>query len=340
MDLNYATNGLAGWDKLDNVINADFSSGVNENTFKLELARKIDDEILPANTAIWLDPVNAGIIRSVDIDENGEASYIGDTLPGLFGRHLLVPQNDFIEINATNAKEAVEQLITLLNWQDVFFCSGLDDFTEPVHHIFRSSVKEKNDDSSRFMNGWAALWQLATAHNFSTFFYFRKLKSNEPQKPQVEIKLKKTETFRRLEDLRLIQTSVAINFKTPANRLLCLGSGELSNRLKCDIFADENGDIVDNQALFNEKEVSEVFESSSSKTIDELRAEGVKKMYEKNNTSRTIQIIAKNKLPAFLGDIIVAKNPALSTLFYAKINQQITKIKNNKLVYEYRTEVL
>lgn len=63
------------------------------------------------------------------------------------------------------------------------------------------------------------------------------------------------------------------------NHLVCLGKGELQDRVVADLFADEGGRVSDKQTLFGIDEIADVYDYSSAE-IDELLEAGAKRLAE------------------------------------------------------------
>ena len=79
-----------------------------------------------------------------------------------------------------------------------------------------------------------------------------------------------------------------INFRikkyyNTVNHLICLGKGELRDRLVVHLYADKDGDIVEKPYYVGTDEITSIYENTNIGTIEELKKEGADKLGEIKN---------------------------------------------------------
>lgn len=79
-----------------------------------------------------------------------------------------------------------------------------------------------------------------------------------------------------------------INFRikkyyNTVNHLICLGKGELKDRLVVHLYVDRDGDIVEKPYYVGTDEITSVYENTNLDTVEELKKEGADKLGEIKN---------------------------------------------------------
>ena len=121
----------------------------------------------------------------------------------------------------------------------------------------------------------------------------------------------------------------------PANHLICLGQGNLSERTVIDLYIDENGKISQNPHYVGLNEISEVYDYSNVESNDELLKSGTDKLLEYQNFDN-IEITIENS-EKDVGDIVGGEEVVTGLKISGEITKKIVKIQNNeapKFVYE------
>ena len=340
MDLVYTDNNLVEQGIL-NVSSADFAYGQDENTFSIIL--NDSNNIINENSLIYQEQGEiGGIVKGISISSSKEVTITGLTWSGLFGQHILEPPAGQAYFTITNLDpvDAVNALISQLKWNTkkgqkatVLFDCVSSKIGTKISHTFKGSHEEGQEDTGRYMNGWAALWQLIYQHNLSISF------SYDSETKKVYIGVTKQVEHLDDEDLFITKNSVEYKKNQSINHLIALGQGELAERQVCHVYLDGDGSIVTTQKFFDDDERAEIYECSNAEDATELLKEAKKKLIELYDASQEINVDADN-LNFNLGDKISGEEQFTGLVFQAIISKKIIKSTNSLESYEYQTIVL
>lgn len=118
------------------------------------------------------------------------------------------------------------------------------------------------------------------------------------------------------------------------NHLICLGKGELKDRMVCHLYVDKDGDIVEEQYYFGLDEVTETYEAKSAESMKDLKNEGINKLGElKSQDSFEVTSYTMDGLK--IGDIIGAYDDISGMSVRREITNIIAKIDDDKIELEY-----
>ena len=126
------------------------------------------------------------------------------------------------------------------------------------------------------------------------------------------------------------------NYYHPLNHLICLGKGDLDERLVIHLYADSNGNISHVQSLTGIQEVTEVYDYSSAESAEELEAKGIEKMQESWNGDYVSTEFDSNSNSFDIGDVVGAKDNETGMFGTAEITKKIVKIENNSTTISYK----
>lgn len=121
------------------------------------------------------------------------------------------------------------------------------------------------------------------------------------------------------------------------NHLICLGTGELKNRLVVHLYADENGNISHNQTLTGVDEIIETFENSGAE-METLIETGTKRLEEKISKKSFTSAIKKVETELFIGDTVTGQDYITGNTVTKPITQKIVKRTNGTLSIDYKIE--
>lgn len=141
------------------------------------------------------------------------------------------------------------------------------------------------------------------------------------------------------ETLELSQDN-QINFtieqkRNGVNHLICLGQGDLRDRVVRHIYANSSGKISTNQTLFGVDEIAQAYDYGSAETPEILVEEGKKRLMEITNCETFEMDAAALEMEVEVGDIIGGRDYITGTACSDYITNKIYKIENDKTVIEY-----
>lgn len=121
------------------------------------------------------------------------------------------------------------------------------------------------------------------------------------------------------------------------NHLICLGSGELSERVVIDLYVDPYGNIVSEQYFFGEDEITEIYESNGS-SAEDLLENGIKRLQEVMNSESYGISIANIEEDIDIGDIAGGTDFITGNTIKKPIGRKIWSISAGQEKVEYKLE--
>ena len=124
------------------------------------------------------------------------------------------------------------------------------------------------------------------------------------------------------------------NYKT-VNHLVCLGSGELENRMVVHLYVDADGNISQTQTLTDEDEYASVFDYPNAESEEELIKSGrdeLKALWGQNELS--VSFDPEEDIYG-VGDIVGAYDNITKLSVSAEIIKKIVTIKNGRVTISY-----
>lgn len=122
------------------------------------------------------------------------------------------------------------------------------------------------------------------------------------------------------------------------NHLICLGQGELQDRIVVHIYADQYGNITNEQVLFGQNEVAEVYENTGAETAEELRTYGLERMAEVAGGKTMQATVGEIETELQIGDIISGREFLTNIYLEKPIEKKILKIIGEIETVEYGLE--
>lgn len=134
-----------------------------------------------------------------------------------------------------------------------------------------------------------------------------------------------------------------MNFTTDDNRrginhLICLGKGDLKDRLVIHLYADQNGTISQTQQYFKgAEEIAAIYDSSGSER-DDLIKNGIKELESKKSSMSYNMTMTKLEGNIDLGDIVGGKDYLTGISMKKPIGRKIWTISSGKEKVVYKLE--
>ena len=117
------------------------------------------------------------------------------------------------------------------------------------------------------------------------------------------------------------------------NHLICLGAGQLSERLVRHLYTDEKGRISQTQTYFGQDEVAEVYDNSGAEEYD-LVAGGRKRLKELRNKN-TFSIAIDTDMDIAIGDIVGGRDYLSGIAIQAPVVGKVVKMSGGVQTIEY-----
>lgn len=132
----------------------------------------------------------------------------------------------------------------------------------------------------------------------------------------------------------------ALNFEitnsyNSVNHLICLGKGELQNRLVCHLYLTKSGEISEKQSFYGVQEYSSTYEYNNASTLEELKTQGKKKLRDLNKANNKIKVSENNITAIHIGDIVGGYEKFTSTLIRTEVSNFILKVSGDEITLDY-----
>ena len=123
--------------------------------------------------------------------------------------------------------------------------------------------------------------------------------------------------------------------KRGVNHLICLGKGELQNRIVAHLYTDQNGNIGRVQYYKGNDEIAEVYDSSGSE-MDDLIKNGTKKLEEVKSRTEYNMTMEKIEGNIDIGDIVGGRDYLMEMSVTKPIGRKIWTISEGEEKIEYK----
>ena len=143
------------------------------------------------------------------------------------------------------------------------------------------------------------------------------------------------------DDIEYSQDSLinfsSVNNQMGVNHLICLGTGELRDRVVVDLYADTAGNISQTQTITGIDEIAEVFENTGAEleNLIETGTNRLEDLLSKNTFTAAIKRV-ENEL--FIGDIITGQDYITGNRVTRPISRKIVKRTRGALSIDYKIE--
>lgn len=120
------------------------------------------------------------------------------------------------------------------------------------------------------------------------------------------------------------------------NHLICLGSGEMQNRIVVDLYADDNGNISQKQTFFGIDEIAEVYDYSNADR-DKLIENGTDKLKDKQ-VAGEVKVDVEDDSTFTVGDMVSSKSVEVDLAVSVAIVKIMAKIdERGNCTVSYKT---
>ena len=121
------------------------------------------------------------------------------------------------------------------------------------------------------------------------------------------------------------------------NHLICLGTGELKNRLVIDLYADASGNISQIKSITGIDEIVDTFDNSGAE-LQTLIESGTNRLKELLSKKSFIAAIKKVETEMYIGDIITGQDYITGNKVTKPIAKKIVKRSNGVISIDYKIE--
>lgn len=311
----------------------DLAYGKDENDFECVIAST--DHCCTADSYLYIENTEyGGIVDDISVDTAAETvTYNGRTWHGILNSKIIEPRKSTdtstadVTISGTvkeylvisgDANKCLEWLIARLGLDNLFAVNGT------------AGVNITQYQFDRYTEGY--------------FGILKMLKSAE---------LKLQMAFDAVTRKTILNAVSIVNYSTDedissdlfdykasrkynsVNHLICLGQGELADRIVVHLYADENGNISSTQSQFGAAEYVAIYENTSDDIKTTLREDGKERLKELWAQDAMELTVNENELVYDINDVIKTTDHITGLSATADITKKIVKITDDAMSIEY-----
>lgn len=309
-DANRIDQGVLGNTTLDLEYGRDESD--QTNTFEVSIDRnskiRLEDKAL-----VYIEGTEyGGKITGIGTNTVEDViTYKGMTWHGLLNAHVLGPDSgqDYLVLSG-EAHTVIRSLIERMNLQDIF--------TAPM-----TSSGININYQVRYEYGYFAILAMLAASS-------AKLKMTYDN-GMVVLSAEPIADYSDSDELDTTQIELEIDKDyLPVNHLVCLGEGELKNRIVLHFYADADGNVSTTQSLFGADENTLIYDYTNADS-DELSEKGQEKLKELQNCD-TVKVDIPEGRVLDIGDLVGAIDPITGIYVATEVTYKTVTISSNGLV--------
>lgn len=122
--------------------------------------------------------------------------------------------------------------------------------------------------------------------------------------------------------------------RTGINHLVCLGQGELKNRIVEHLYVDARGNISQRQTFFDEDEIAEVYDYAGASREDLIQS-GIDQLVKEINLNE-FRIEIESEREVQIGDIVGSRDYVTGHTVSAPITSKLVKFEDGFATIEYK----
>lgn len=311
--------------------NLDLAFGADENNFECQIQAK--NHCCKKDYMLYMEGTEyGGIVDGIGIDtESNTVTYSGRTWHGILSSKVILPLRSGETATSVTLAGTVNAYLILSG--DLHDCirfvinrCGLSTlFSVPDS---ASGINITSYQFDRYIDAYKGLKKMLASVNMLLQFSFSGgmvILSATPKNDYSQ-----DEEF----DSDLIDFDMHKQ-ENKVNHLICLGGGELENRLVKHLYVDADSNISETQTFFGLEEYAEVYDYANVESEEELLKAGRERLKELYDTdSLAIDFEAEDDLYN-VGDIVGAIDNVTGISIAAEITKKIVTIKNGRTNISY-----
>ena len=274
-----------------------------------------------------------GIINKV-VSSDNVITISGPTWRGMLTKKILQPPSGEDYLSVSGDADSIINNVICSEFSGIFVCDTL------------SNVQYSGYKFDRYVNSLAGIEKMLFSKNLKLSIEYD---SGEPNgKSFVRIKSTPIHDFSDEIEYSKDGTLSYIYFSFEKftggiNHLICLGKGELKDRLVLHLYADENGNIGTKQHFFGAEEREATYDYSSAGTEEDLRKNGTEKFKELLSYKSMDMDLFNESLAGLrgvnddisIGDIVGGRDFDTGIYLSKQIARKIVQVKNGRESIEY-----
>lgn len=296
----------------------DLAYGADENDFECTVGEAY--HVCSAGSFLHMDGTEyGGIIDAISRDtSSGDVVYSGRTWQGILDSKVIRPDagHDYFVVSG-DANAILGKLITRL---------GLGDLFEASEET--SGLTVTSFEMPRYVTGYAGIIKMLESVGGKLTVKF--------VDGMVFLSAMPIHDYSADEDFDsdLVDFTIQQSANT-VNHIICLGAGDLKDRMVVDLYADADGNISDTQTFTGLAEYTTVLDSANTESEEELIKAGTEKLQELFGESK-LEIDFGDDTDAYdIGDIVGAYDNVTKISVRAKVQKKIVTVQNGVVSVAY-----
>lgn len=275
----------------------------------VDAAMAVDSTLAPAyGDRVFVPGTEfGGIVDAIAVDtEADEIAFTGRTWRGVLSNKVVKPDTgqDYLTVSGT-VEECMRVVITRAGLDGVFEVSG------------DSGATVKSHTFARYVTVTEGLSTLLDAHGMCLRIEKAKGKCRLSAVPKA--------TYSKGIDDNFVDYAMSKNIR-PVNHLVCLGEGELKDRVVVHLYADASGNVSGSQTFTGVDEVEAVYDSNGQ-AADDLREDGAKKLKEYQEDAVAVELAPPEGVEPVIGDVVEASSVTVGLTASGKVCRIVMKAK-------------
>ena len=292
----------------------DLAFGADENN--LECRVQSGNHCCEAGSFLYVEGTEyGGVVDSIESKtDKKEVTYRGRTWHGILNSKVLQPDSGESYLVANGEANAVlADLMSRLTLTDLFEVSSED-----------SGLIINNYKMNRYIKGYDGIRKMLGTVGGKLKVSFNGSK--------VVLSAAKVHDYTQDDEFDADQVPFTArrNYKG-VNHLICLGSGQLAERMVVHLYADAEGNISREQTQFGIDEVCSIYEYSNIESENDLIQQGMDEFKNLKATDEISIDFDADSAAYDVGDIIGAVDNITGLMAYTTIAKKIVTIKNGKI---------
>ena len=292
----------------------DLAFGADENNFECRV--QAASHCCSAGYYLYFEGTEyGGIIDNIESDTTtGEVVYSGRTWHGILNSKVIEPDSgeSHLFVNG-EANSVIGALLDRLGLSALFEVSKED-----------STFAIENYKMNRYITGYKGIAKMLASVGAKLRVGFRD--------GMVTLSAVERHDYSKDEEFDSDQVGMRIKrYYKPVNHLICLGGGELTDRLVVHLYADADGNISKTQTQIGLDEVSAIYDYSAITDELELVAEGTDKLKSLLVADEVSVDFDADSDVYDVGDIVGAYDNITGLYISTEIKKKIVTIKNGRI---------
>jgi len=299
----------------------DLAFGSDENNFECVVDK--NDHCCDFGSFLYFEGTEyGGIIDGIEIKNSTmEVVYSGRTWHGILNSKVIEPDSGQAYLTVTGeANEIIASLLSRLGLTDLFEASTED-----------SGLNVSSYKMNRYISGYDGIRKMLKTVGGKLIFTFRDGK----------VLLTAAKVHDYSQDEELDSDMICLDVRQTANtvnHLICLGSGNLEDRMVIHLYADENGSISQTQTFSGLAECVAVFDYGNAEDEADLLKQGTDRLKELMQQDNLAVDVNDVNDPYDIGDIVGASDNITNIRIAVPVTKKIVSIKNGLVTIDIKTD--